>query len=330
MNPKVSIIVPAYNAEKYLERCLNSIAVQTMPDFECIIVDDGSTDNSLLIAEEFTSSHNNFRIIKQENKGTSIARMNGLSKAKGDFIWFIDSDDYLVPGAFDTVLHLLKKHTVVDVLMIQVQMYDENTGNRWIKAYAPAPEGIISGKEYLQRTPTTVTPVQFIIKRTLFENADIRFPEGLRHEDEYFSRVLQYNSEAMYISDKPLYVYRLWGGSFMHTSTIRHAYDIIEIYKLLDDFVHRCVEKMDQAWFRRNIFSFLMGAYFWYIDLFNSEEFNDFHQKNKVFIRKELRNNAQYFAPKERWIDTLMLYCPRLFARLLKLKHAARLAHHRA
>ena len=212
MNPKVSIIVPAYNAEKYLACCLNSIAVQTMPDVECIVVDDGSTDNSLLIVEEFASSRDSFRIIKQENRGTSIARMNGLAVAKGDFIWFIDSDDYLVPGALDTVIQLLKKHSEVDVLMIQVQMYDENTGNRWIKAYAPAPEGIISGKEYLQRTPTTVTPVQFIIKRTLFENPDIRFPEGLRHEDEYFSRVLQYNSVQMYISDEPLYVYRLWGA----------------------------------------------------------------------------------------------------------------------
>ena len=116
----------------------------------------------------------------------------------------------------------------------------------------------------------------------------------------------------------------------MHTNTIRHAYDIIEIYKLLDDFVYRCVDEMDQAWFRRNIFSFLMGAYFWYIDLFDSEVFKEFHSNNKVFIRKELRRNAQYFSSKERSIDTMMLYCPKLLARLLKLKHAARLAHHRA
>lgn len=329
--PEVSIIIPLYNAEKYIYQCLKSIdsaCGASLSNYEVIIVDDGSTDNSLSIVEEFTSSHNNFRIIKQENKGTSSARMNGLSVAKGDFIWFIDSDDYLISGALDTVMQLLKKHPV-DVLMIQIQMYDENTGNRWIKAYAPVPEGFISGKEYLQRPPTTVTPVQFIIKRLLFDNPDIRFPEGFRHEDEYFSRVLQYNSTTMYVSDEPLYVYRLWGGSFMHTNTIRHRYDIIEIYKLLDDFVRRQVDIKDVAWFRRDIFSFLMGAYFWYTDLFDGGSFNEFHQKNKFFIRRELRNNAQYFSQKERWIDTLMLYCPKLFSRLLKLKHETRLAHHR-
>ena len=320
--PKVSIIIPLYNAEKYIYQCLKSIdsPCGALPsNYEVIIVDDGSTDNSLSIVEEFVSSRNNFRIIKQENRGTSGARMNGLSVAMGDYIWFIDSDDYLISGALDTVMQLLMKHPV-DVLMIQIQMYDENTGNRWIKAYAPAQEGIISGKEYLQRPPTTVTPVQFIIQRHLLDNPDIHFPEGLRHEDEYFSRVLQYNSATMYISDEPLYVYRLWGGSFMHTDTIRHLYDIIEIYKLLDDFVRRQVDIKDVAWFRRDIFSFLMGAYFWYTDIFDSDAFNEFHQKNKGFIKRELRNNAKYFSQKERWIDTFMLFCPKLFPKLMRLK----------
>lgn len=93
--PKISIIIPAYNTEKYISRCILSILCQTFTDFECIIVDDGSTDETLHICQEYESMDKRIRVITQKNKGASYARENGIKHAKGDYIYFCDSDDYL-------------------------------------------------------------------------------------------------------------------------------------------------------------------------------------------------------------------------------------------
>jgi len=93
--PKISIIVPVYQVEKYLRRCLDSIVAQTFTDWECILVDDGSPDNSGKICDEYAEIDNRFRVFHQENAGVSAARNKGLDEAKGEWITFVDSDDYI-------------------------------------------------------------------------------------------------------------------------------------------------------------------------------------------------------------------------------------------
>ena len=103
--PKISIILPVYNVEKYLKQCLDSIINQTFTDFECICVNDGSTDSSLKILQQYASKDNRFKIINQENKGLSESRNIGLSVAIGDYILFIDSDDF-IDNNFCEVLYM--------------------------------------------------------------------------------------------------------------------------------------------------------------------------------------------------------------------------------
>ena len=93
--PKISIIVPVYQVEKYLRRCLDSIVAQTFTDWECILVDDGSPDNSGKICDEYAEIDNRFRVFHQENAGVSAARNKGLDVAKGEWITFVDSNDYI-------------------------------------------------------------------------------------------------------------------------------------------------------------------------------------------------------------------------------------------
>lgn len=321
---RLSIIIPLYNVEKYISQCLTSIVQSNEVDptiYEIIIVDDGSTDKSLSIVEDFASTQNNIRIVRQKNKGVSKARMNGLSISKGDFIWFIDSDDYLISGAINTVLQLLERYPEPDVFVIQMQLYYEKTGARQTSPYSPIPERFISGKEYLQRIPMIICPVQFIIRRGMFANPDIYFPEGLRHEDEYFSRVLQYNSSLMYVSDELLYVYRQREDSYMHTMDIQHLYDMVEIYRLLSRFVHSATDLKDRDWLQRDIFSFLISSYFYFTAYFFTAEFHKFHRRNKRFIRQEFYKNAQFLPLKTFWIDLLILYCPQLFLILFRVHH---------
>lgn len=106
--PTISIIVPVYNVEKYVLQCITSIAEQSFSDFECIMIDDGSTDGSGNICDEFAVKDNRFRVIHQENRGLPAARNKGLDLAKGEFVCFIDSDDYISPGYCELLLKTIE------------------------------------------------------------------------------------------------------------------------------------------------------------------------------------------------------------------------------
>lgn len=106
--PKVSVIVPAFNAEKYLERCLNSTTAQTMPDFECIIVDDGSTDKTGVIADSYAKKDARFRVIHQDNGGVSVARQTGIDATTGIYTIQFDADDWV-------------EATILEGLLIEVE-----------------------------------------------------------------------------------------------------------------------------------------------------------------------------------------------------------------
>lgn len=107
-NPKISVIVPVYNVEQYLLRCINSILAQTFTDFELLLIDDGSTDNSGRICDEYAKKDNRIRVFHKENGGVSSARNVGLANAQGGWLWFVDSDDYLEQNALDIVILHLK------------------------------------------------------------------------------------------------------------------------------------------------------------------------------------------------------------------------------
>ena len=93
--PKVSVIIPVYNVEKYLRECLDSVVNQTLKDIQIILIDDGSTDSSLGICKEYAQKDNRIKIIEQKNQGAGAARNRGMSEAKGDYLYFLDSDDFL-------------------------------------------------------------------------------------------------------------------------------------------------------------------------------------------------------------------------------------------
>ena len=320
MTPSLSIIIPAYNAEKFLQRCLDSIAARKADDVEVLVVNDGSTDGTGQKADAYAAMDPRFRAIHQENSGVSVARKNGVSLASGAYIWFIDSDDYILPGALAKVLELIKGHPETDTFFAPVKMRDEQDGKEWVKPYAQAGSTALSGKDYLKRKPVSVCPVQFVFRKTLLENPWVFFPEGLRHEDEYFCRVLQYFSPSLYILDEPLYVYCQWGGSFMNTSTVRHLYDMVEVYRYLNRFVEEGAAPEDRPWLQPDIFSFLISTHFWYRDLFRTPEFKAFRRANIGYIRQEFQKAAPFLPAKERRMDRLMLSCPNLLATLLKLK----------
>ena len=124
MQSFLSIIVPVYNVSNYLCRCIESIICQSFTDFECILVDDGSTDDSGLICEEYAKKDSRIRVFHKKNGGVSSARNIGLDNAKGEWIYFVDSDDELLPGGLKIMVDCISKD--IDIVLAGYEEYDEN------------------------------------------------------------------------------------------------------------------------------------------------------------------------------------------------------------
>ena len=323
--PILSIVIPAYNAAEYCAACFDSIlrGGSDPARYEVVVVDDGSRDATPEIIRSYCDAHANFSAIRQENSGVSVAREKGTAAAAGAYIWFIDSDDYVVENAVDNVLACIDAHPEVDAFFAPTLMRDENTGREWVKPYAAAPEGTLSGRDYLRRQPVSVCPVQFVFRRELFANPWVYFPEGMRHEDEYFCRTLQYFSPVLTVLDRPLYVYRQWGGSFMNSASDKSMNDMVEVYRQLKAFVEEGAAAEDREWLRADIFSFLMGTHFWHIDTLKTDTFRAFRKKNIAYIKQEFAANRHLLSRKDRLLGSLMLHCPGLFADLMKCKRQA-------
>lgn len=113
---KLSIVIPVYNVENTLERCLQSVCQRLIPNFEIILINDGSTDKSLAICKRYASNYVNIRIFNQENHGLSYARNKGIEECFSEYITFIDSDDYIDPETFPSLMTILEKHPEYDIL----------------------------------------------------------------------------------------------------------------------------------------------------------------------------------------------------------------------
>ncbi|AMW33407.1 glycosyltransferase [Fervidobacterium islandicum] len=203
----VSVIIPAYNLERYIERSLKSVLDQTYENIEIILVDDGSTDRTVEVAEKvLKNSGKPFKIISQKNQGVSVARNTGLANARGKYIKFLDGDDTLFPYAIEELVDALETNDcqmafggqdVVNIEGKQLYAYNETyTYN----------EGIYSGKEVLKDFITSVTYAHLntsIFRKNIIENYTLRFTQGARYsEDNEFIAKYLYYSKRVYVFDK--------------------------------------------------------------------------------------------------------------------------------
>ena len=233
---KISIIVPVYNTENYLEDCIFSILNQTFEDFEVIFVDDGSTDNSLNILNEFANNDQRLKVIHfDENKGVSYARNAGLDNAKGDYIIFIDSDDIFEFEALGEVYSLAEKFSL-DMLIFKLQNFDNNTGeNVYRRNFDMKFLKDIVGDDVFNfsRVVDYFFKISPTIPGKLFRKdliGSLRFPEKLIFEDNPFFIAVFLNADRIYFYDKYLYNRRLRDDSISH-SFFNQFSDSVEIYE---------------------------------------------------------------------------------------------------
>lgn len=233
---KISIILPVYNMERYLSECMESIINQTFSDFEVICIDDGSTDSSPEILKDYKDKDSRVRIITQENMGLSCARNAGMDEAAGEYIYFIDSDDYINPNALETMVNLCERHDL-DLLIFKLVNFDDKTGEE-NPHYSDMPFLLDLGDaftyrdfdDYLFKVDVTVSTKFF--KRQLIINR--RFPEGLIFEDNAFIFDYIFDAQRIFFLDECLYHRRVREGSIITLASKNHC-DLIEIYRIIED-----------------------------------------------------------------------------------------------
>jgi len=261
VKPKLSIIVPVYNVEKYLGECLDSLLNQTLKDIDIICVDDGSTDNSAQILKEYAAKDKRIRVITKKNGGLSSARNAGLELVTTEFVTFVDSDDYLEPNAYEIAIS--KMTDGVDFVHFGIQTIGATDSK--IQAddndyYNIKYSGLVQIDETLMCS-VDFSACNKIFRKSIMDKYNIRFPDGLRYEDAYFFNVYAFRSHfGFYIQDK-FYKYIRHDGSIMTQTfsnkpghSIDHVKIIIKIYEYL------FANGMFFKW--RHYFAFLFFAYF--------------------------------------------------------------------
>lgn len=290
---ELSIIIPIYNVEPFISQCLDSIYNQhfSEDDFEVIAVNDGTPDNSMSIVERFAKQHKNLKIVNQKNQGLSVARNTGLDHAKGEYVWFVDSDDWLTKDALSVVLNAILRDSNIDVFATVLIMQYEKTGKTEIE-YKPN-YNVRSGRDYMFRNNNANRGAcqRYIFKKSFLEKYGLKFMPGVYHEDGEFSNRMLYLAEKLIILPIPVYNYRIrTSGSIMSSRKMKMNYDLVKIYQGLCEFAEKYVRGNDDYWqYRLKIYECLADTIIFSRNEIFTKDFDEFYQKNKVLIKSEAK-----------------------------------------
>lgn len=270
----VSIIVPIYNVECYLEKCLESIIRQTYKDIEIILVDDGSRDSSGIIAESFERKDKRVIFLQKENGGLSDARNYGLDHAKGDYVSFVDSDDWIDETMIEKMMSKAQE-TCADIVCCDMAYVDDEGNHRFSSGGEFETCHIIDHPEMLSINNSACNK---LYKRDLFEN--VRFPKGLWYEDIGTIPKLIFLSNIIAKVDEPLYFYYQRSGSISHTKNEK----VFDIYACLEDVYSFIDTRTNDVRFLREINKMLI------IDgvELTTLRIKDYSEDREIFLKKNM------------------------------------------
>lgn len=290
-NIRVSIIMPVYNVQKYLRQCLNSLLSQTLEGIEIIAVNDGSTDGSLAIIEEFQKDNADIlRVYSTENHGVSHARNYGMERAVGEYVLFVDSDDFIEHDMCEKLYMKAIKDNNDIVVCGRYNVFENNLTGQLRREYIK-PE-MINKNFNLHESKYELAhilpfPWDKLFKRELLEG--MKFPENMRFEDLVFAYEVVVKANSIGVIYDPLYNYRkTTEGGFLNTFS-RHTLDIIKAFELLFDYM----EQNNYMDYYYDELEYICARHFLfrYITLFKNEN----RGKGKLDIKLEIINRTQDF-----------------------------------
>lgn len=294
--PEISVIVPVYKVEKYLDRCIESIVNQTYPDFELILVDDGSPDGSPILCDKWAEKDSRVHVIHKKNGGASSARNAGLKIAKGRWIAFADSDDWLDRTALKTLYDLANQYNVPMAIggMRVVQKYTDASIVMKQNAKVLSNADLMSRFFRLNGEPDTHSVCGAIIRRDILE--DYSFIEGRMNEDVETCYYLARKCEAAVYTDAPLYNYFKNIEGVTNSGFSKKKLDLLDIWDIVQKQVEQFTPEYSYACemnCKRARFTLLTQ-----MSLNGYDHDDSLMKKTKQQLKKEVR---QSFWPLMKW-----------------------------
>lgn len=308
----VSVIIPAYNIEDYIGRCLDSVLSQTYKNLEIIVIDDGSSDCTGEILDDYEKKNHRMKAIHKENGGVSSARNIGIDRANGDYIGFVDGDDWVDPKLFETLVKLINEENA-DIAHCGYQMvfpdrvdYYYNTGKRVIQTKEQGLKDLLAGE--------MIEPALYnkLYKRELFEN--VRLNENLKiNEDLDVNYRLFKKSQKSIYYDLPLYSYMIRKNSATGSNTVIRKNE--DSLKVLEQIKNDCKSE-------KEIYSIAYRRYVYLLMAICRMDIDQItYQKSKRdILKKELKTKdyKQYISSKLKIMSWLSCYFPAIIKLIYK------------
>ena len=237
----LSIIIPVYNVEQFIEECLDSVCTQSFADWEAICVNDGSTDCSLSLLQEFASRDSRIHVVSQPNGGLSAARNTGLKAASGEYVLFLDSDDRIKPDTLSILDANLSECPDILAFGSELWYYENEYSVPNDKFNHRQYDRMLSGQQYLdqfvcERGWGPSAACFYAYRRTFLRQHSLYFPVGLLHEDELFVPQACALAQNVKILSNILYEYRMRENSIVHSAKLKSYQDKMVISEYLYDF----------------------------------------------------------------------------------------------
>lgn len=283
MNYLISIIVPIYNVDKYLEECIESLKNQTYKNLEIILINDGSADNSEQICREEAKQDNRIVFINKKNGGAASAKNKGLKVAKGDYITFVDSDDFIEPDMIEYMVNKIKKYNSDIIQCSFINLYKNTERFKQDKIV----EQRISSKDFLELFLTKWDSSLFwnkLFKREVIEN--IFFKEGRCIDDEFFTYKCVINSKSIVISNKIVYNYRMRKSGVMKSESSQKQIlkDRVDYLYERYELVRKIYKDLDKSFLEHLLTYYLIISKDYYAD----EKLLDYMKNNLKSIKGKI------------------------------------------
>lgn len=315
---KLTIVIPVYNVEKYISKCLESCLNQDISpeDYEIIVVNDGTADCSVAIVEDYMKEHGNVRLVNRENGGLSVARNTGLKAATGDYVWFVDSDDWIEPNCLKEITDIACKENL-DVLCFNLQLaFPDGHLEKYVNNNEKT-RIVYRGIEFICKKKMPPAAWCALYKRTFLEEHSLNFYEGILHEDQEFTPRAYCLAERITYVDKVIYNYNQRDGSIMKGAhSERKCRDLLTVADSLYDFSQTILKDIAQDAY----YVMLSNVYFAF-----SQSLAHY---NKAFFELKTYKTKPYYplminpllSTKDKWKYRLMNFSLRLYLKIYNLK----------
>jgi len=315
---EISVIVPVYNVEKYLEKCIDSILSQTFKNFEVILVDDGSTDSCGIICDKYERLDNRVKVIHKTNGGLSSARNFGLEIAGGEYVVFVDSDDWIDENMCQELYNEAKENNADIVQCKFIKAYDENAiicHNQFNDIEVIGNLDALNNL-YNDRCIETVVTWNKLYKRDLFN--DITFPNGKLHEDEFTTYKLLYKANKVVLIGKEFYYYRQTPNSIMNSDFNIRRLDSLEALNQKLEFFKKI---NNELLYKKTIKSYEDILKEYYFKCKNIKDEKEVLKKirneyKKKFIEYMTNNQVSF---KDKVINSIFLISPTIYKNMKRL-----------